>query len=166
MDRPAGTSLSCGHCFCCESACASSSVDTCPMCEAPVQARTKLYGSVQTLSELLASPQHPAVAEQGCPGAGTLCALMAEQQKQMAILEEQLVASKVELLAEKELTKKHATQCALMAKQQGRMAILEQQLAASKAELAAEKELTKKNASRFALMAEQLKMMAPTVIHC
>ena len=68
-----------------------------------MQGRTKLYGSVQTLSELLASPQHPAVAEQGCPGAGTQCALTAEHQKQMAILEEQLAASKVELAAEKEL---------------------------------------------------------------
>mmetsp|Transcript_87720 Transcript_87720/g.142034 ORF Transcript_87720/g.142034 Transcript_87720/m.142034 type:complete len:156 (+) Transcript_87720:77-544(+) len=155
MDLPAGTSLWCGHCFCCESACASSSVDTYPMCEAPVQGKTKLYGSVQTLSDLLASPQRPAVVIQGCQEAATQCALTAEQQKQMAILEEQLAALKSKLWAEKELTKEHATQCVLMTDQQKTMAILEDQLASSKLELSAEKELTKQNATQFELMVEQ-----------
>jgi len=95
------------------------------------------------------------VAEQGCQGAGTQCALTAKQHIQMAILEEQLAFLKSELLAEKEHTTEHATQCVLMAWQQKTMVILDEQLASSKTELSAEKELTKKNATQFDLMVEQ-----------
>jgi hypothetical protein len=53
MERPAGTCLvACGHVFCCDQACSSSTVLICPICCAPVENRIKLFGIVQGLWDL------------------------------------------------------------------------------------------------------------------
>ena len=53
MDRPAGTALTCGHCFCCDDDCESSRATSCPVCSMPVETRTRLYGPVQSVSDIL-----------------------------------------------------------------------------------------------------------------
>lgn len=69
MDRTAGTALSCGHCFCCQEECGSSRVTTCPTCWKPVEARIRLFGLVQALTDIVATAlSKPASSAQAMVG--------------------------------------------------------------------------------------------------
>ena len=77
MEREASTSLSCGHCFCCHPDCDdfSSPGVSCPMCRVPVTAKIKLYGGIQTLSDMLGLSSHEGGKEmliETCANAGAV----------------------------------------------------------------------------------------------
>ena len=77
MEREASTSLSCGHCFCCHPDCDdfSSPGVSCPMCRVPVTAKIKLYGGIQTLSDMLGLSSHGGGKEmliETCANAGAV----------------------------------------------------------------------------------------------
>ena len=55
LTRPASTAFACGHCFCSQDGCPSSTVESCPTCRESVQQRIKLFGfgSIESLLDLL-----------------------------------------------------------------------------------------------------------------
>ncbi|EKX41316.1 hypothetical protein GUITHDRAFT_142025 [Guillardia theta CCMP2712] len=54
LERPAKVACSpCGHCFCCDEACGSSSLQSCPECRSSIEGRTQLYGPLCFLEQLM-----------------------------------------------------------------------------------------------------------------
>jgi len=53
MEQTQDIALSCGHCYC--SSC-SLAMDVCPACSKAVTTRIKLFGAVQTLSDMVVPP--------------------------------------------------------------------------------------------------------------
>jgi hypothetical protein len=56
LERP-GVSMfyPCGHCFCCHKECQSSQVATCPICSQSVSDKTRLFGAITTLGDMVQS---------------------------------------------------------------------------------------------------------------
>jgi hypothetical protein len=54
FDRPADTVLlPCGHVCCCHTDCLSSEMQSCPVCSGAITGRTKLYGAIKLLGEMM-----------------------------------------------------------------------------------------------------------------
>jgi hypothetical protein len=67
MERAAGTAfVPCGHCFCNAEECLSATFEVCPTCSEAVRDRTRLFGAVGTLGDMMGeaepAPDAPAPA--------------------------------------------------------------------------------------------------------
>ena len=82
LTRPASTAFACGHCFCSQDGCPSSTVESCPTCRESVQQRIKLFGfgSIESLLDLLSecdvSDLSAAEGTQLQPSNGSLAAVL------------------------------------------------------------------------------------------
>ena len=55
LTRPASTAFACGHCFCSQDGCPSSTAELCPICHESVHQRIKLFGfgSIESLHDVM-----------------------------------------------------------------------------------------------------------------